>query len=42
MATRDTGAPCGYITSKLVQIAEQQLAGRFKEGERLVGMTGRF
>jgi len=29
MATRDTGALGGYITRKLVQIAEQQLAGKF-------------
>ncbi|QYR20543.1 alpha/beta-type small acid-soluble spore protein [Paenibacillus sp. sptzw28] len=29
MATRDAGALGGYITRKLVQIAEQQLAGRF-------------
>ena len=27
MATRDTGAIGGHITSKLVQIAEQQLSG---------------
>ncbi|WP_274652513.1 alpha/beta-type small acid-soluble spore protein [Paenibacillus humicola] len=27
MATRDTGALGGYITRKLVQIAEQQIAG---------------
>ncbi|MCQ6558773.1 alpha/beta-type small acid-soluble spore protein [Paenibacillus mendelii] len=27
MATRDAGALGGYITRKLVQIAEQQLAG---------------
>ncbi|MBB3111750.1 MULTISPECIES: alpha/beta-type small acid-soluble spore protein [Paenibacillus] len=29
MATRDAGSLGGYITRKLVQIAEQQLAGRF-------------
>lgn len=29
MATRDTGAIGGYITRRLVQIAEQQLAGNF-------------
>ncbi|BBH21701.1 spore protein [Paenibacillus baekrokdamisoli] len=28
MATRDAGALGGYITRKLVQIAEQQLAGK--------------
>jgi hypothetical protein len=28
MATRDTGAIGGHITRRLVQIAEQQLAGR--------------
>ncbi|MDF2671186.1 MAG: spore protein [Paenibacillus sp.] len=27
MATRDTGSIGGYITRRLVQIAEQQLAG---------------
>jgi hypothetical protein len=30
MATRDTGAIGGHITRRLVQIAEQQLAGQFK------------
>jgi hypothetical protein len=30
MATRDTGAIGGHITRKLVQIAEQQLAGQMK------------
>ncbi|MNG34613.1 Small, acid-soluble spore protein alpha [compost metagenome] len=30
MATRDTGALGGYITRKLVQIAEQQLAGTYR------------
>jgi small acid-soluble spore protein A (major alpha-type SASP) len=30
MATRDTGAIGGHITRRLVQIAEQQLAGKFK------------
>lgn len=30
MATRDTGSIGGYITKRLVQIAEQQLAGQFK------------
>jgi hypothetical protein len=29
MATRDTGAIGGHITRRLVQIAEQQLAGQF-------------
>jgi len=29
MATRDTGAIGGHITRRLVQIAEQQLAGKF-------------
>jgi hypothetical protein len=29
MATRDTGAIGGNITRRLVQIAEQQLAGQF-------------
>ncbi|GGF96652.1 alpha/beta-type small acid-soluble spore protein [Paenibacillus abyssi] len=29
MATRDTGAIGGYITRRLVQMAEQQLAGRY-------------
>jgi len=29
MATRDAGAIGGYITRRLVQIAEEQLAGRF-------------
>jgi len=28
MATRDTGAIGGYITRRLVQMAEEQLAGR--------------
>ncbi|MFD2613758.1 small, acid-soluble spore protein, alpha/beta type [Paenibacillus gansuensis] len=28
-ATRDTGAIGGHITRRLVEIAEQQLAGRF-------------
>lgn len=30
MATRDTGAIGGHITRRLVQIAEQQLAGQFR------------
>lgn len=30
MATRDTGSIGGQITRKLVQIAEQQLAGQFR------------
>jgi hypothetical protein len=30
MATRDTGTIGGNITRKLVQIAEQQLAGQFR------------
>lgn len=30
MATRDTGAIGGNITRRLVQIAEQQLAGQFQ------------
>jgi hypothetical protein len=30
MATRDTGTIGGHITRKLVQIAEQQLAGQFR------------
>jgi small acid-soluble spore protein B (major beta-type SASP) len=30
MATRDTGYIGGNITRKLVQIAEQQLAGQFR------------
>ncbi len=30
MATRDTGAIGGHITRRLVQIAEQSLAGQFK------------
>lgn len=30
MATRDTGAIGGHITRRLVQIAEQQLAGQMK------------
>jgi Small, acid-soluble spore proteins, alpha/beta type. len=30
MATRDTGAIGGHITRRLVQIAEQQLAGQFQ------------
>lgn len=30
MATRDTGAIGGNITRRLVQIAEQQLAGQFR------------
>jgi len=30
MATRDTGAIGGHITRRLVQIAEQQLAGKFR------------
>ena len=29
MTTRDMGSIGGYITRRLVQIAEQQLAGRF-------------
>ena len=29
MASRDTGAIGGHITRRLVQIAEQQLAGKF-------------
>ena len=29
MATRDAGAIGGYITRRLIQIAEEQLAGRF-------------
>jgi hypothetical protein len=29
MATRDTGSIGGQITRRLVQIAEQQLAGKF-------------
>lgn len=29
MTTRDTGAIGGYITRRLIQIAEQQLAGQF-------------
>lgn len=29
MATRDTGAIGGYITRRLVQMAQEQLAGRF-------------
>ncbi|MCR2806454.1 alpha/beta-type small acid-soluble spore protein [Paenibacillus soyae] len=29
MTTRDTGSIGGYITRRLVQLAEQQLAGRF-------------
>ncbi|MFB9327668.1 small, acid-soluble spore protein, alpha/beta type [Paenibacillus aurantiacus] len=29
MATRDAGSLGGYITRRLVQIAEQQLGGRF-------------
>jgi small acid-soluble spore protein A (major alpha-type SASP) len=29
MATRDAGAIGGHITRRLVQIAEQQLAGKF-------------
>ncbi|ANE45077.1 spore protein [Paenibacillus swuensis] len=29
MATRDTGAIGGHITRRLVEIAEQQLAGRY-------------
>ncbi|WJH36500.1 alpha/beta-type small acid-soluble spore protein [Paenibacillus aurantius] len=29
MATRDTGAIGGHITRRLVEIAEQQLAGQF-------------
>ncbi|WP_199620586.1 alpha/beta-type small acid-soluble spore protein [Paenibacillus alkalitolerans] len=32
MATRDTGAIGGNITRRLVQIAEQQLAGQFGVG----------
>jgi len=31
MATRDTGAIGGHITRRLVQIAEQQLAGQFQQ-----------
>lgn len=30
MATRDTGSIGGYITKRLVQMAEQQLAGQYK------------
>ncbi|MCI3920024.1 alpha/beta-type small acid-soluble spore protein [Paenibacillus sp. TRM 82003] len=30
MATRDTGAIGGHITRRLVQIAEQSLAGQFR------------
>ncbi|WP_128894720.1 alpha/beta-type small acid-soluble spore protein [Longirhabdus pacifica] len=30
MATRDTGAIGGHITRRLVQMAEQQLAGQYK------------
>ncbi|THF75480.1 alpha/beta-type small acid-soluble spore protein [Cohnella fermenti] len=30
MVTRDTGSIGGQITKRLVQIAEQQLAGQFK------------
>lgn len=30
MATRDTGAIGGHITRRLVQIAEQQLAGQIQ------------
>lgn len=30
MVTRDTGSIGGHITKRLVQIAEQQLAGQFK------------
>jgi hypothetical protein len=30
MATRDTGAIGGHITRRLVQIAEQQLAGQMR------------
>ncbi|MFD2613345.1 small, acid-soluble spore protein, alpha/beta type [Paenibacillus gansuensis] len=30
MATRDTGAIGGHITRRLVEIAQQQLAGQFK------------
>ncbi|TYP76481.1 alpha/beta-type small acid-soluble spore protein [Paenibacillus methanolicus] len=29
MATRDAGSLGGYITRRLVQIAEQQIGGRF-------------
>ncbi|GBF73332.1 spore protein [Paenibacillus sp. 598K] len=29
MTTRDTGTIGGYITRRLVQMAEEQLAGRF-------------
>jgi hypothetical protein len=31
MATRDTGAIGGHITRRLVQIAEQQLAGQMRQ-----------
>jgi len=31
MATRDTGAIGGHITRRLVQIAEQQLAGKVRQ-----------
>ncbi|ANE48360.1 spore protein [Paenibacillus swuensis] len=30
MATRDTGAIGGHITRRLVEIAQQQLAGQYK------------